>query len=76
MHFGDLLFLIKLLSSRIYMKRNHDKESFSFHFSLYRTHLFFTQAKTVHEVSHKQQQREPVSSKDQINVIRVYLMGN
>ena len=44
--------------------------------NLYRTHLFFIQAKTVHKVSHKQQQRELVSSKDQINVIRVYLMGN
>ena len=64
MHFWDLLLYQEWFVNRIF---DH----------LYRTHLFLTQATTVHEISHKQQQqRELVSSKDQINVIRVYLMGN
>ena len=35
-----------------------------------------THVGAVYEISPKQQQRKAVFSKDQINVIRVYLMGN
>ena len=50
------------------------KQNYIYYFLLNETNVTYIGA--VYEISPKQQQRKAVFSKDQINVIRVYLMGN